>query len=423
MAKHRSSRAAGKRGRAVSVVEDTPAAQEPIDVEVASPAVAVLNTMQNDNIFDLYSVGHEEVTREMCDRGEEVPFQHSIQIIGPHGEIVRVTALFDGCAMVSAMCVTVFEKVKHRLGKWRKSVRKLRMGNGTIVPSLAAWRGKVQVGGIEVEGAFEVFDSGGSWAFLLGKPMLRSFQAKQAYEPDTVTIRNKDNKKVKLHNEIKKPRAGGDIPGMNLTLDVKQRDAIAGGSSETNPPSREVPHNVLDDSTETHTDTTTFPVNFTTTVDLEAILTRESNPHKAERVARIIQEVTIGPDVTHNQRQAVQELIKEYADCFALSIKEVNTIPGAVHKLNIPEGATFRTKIPPRSYNPDQRAFVDTKVNEMLEAGIIRPIHPSEVRFVAQTVLARKVHDGQGLSIEELKHKINDQCTKSGLPSKFEMPP
>jgi hypothetical protein len=89
-------------------------------------------------------------------------------------------------------------------------------------------------------------------------------------------------------------------------------------------------------------------------------------------------------------------LIREYADCFALSIKEVNAIPGAVHKLNIPEGATFRTKIPPRSYNPDQRAFINAKVNEMLEAGIIRPIHPSKVRFVAQTVLAQKTHDGQG---------------------------
>ena len=113
----------------------------------------------------------------------------------------------------------------------------------------------------------------------------------------------------------------------------------------------------------------------------------------------------------------------EYADCFALSIKEVNAIPGAVHKLNIPEGITFCTKIPPRSYNPDQRAFVDAKVNEMLEAGVIRPIHPGEVRFVAQTVLAQKAHDRQGLSIEELKHKVNEQCIQHGLPGKFEMPP
>jgi hypothetical protein len=66
---------------------------------------------------------------------------------------------------------------------------------------------------------------------------------------------------------------------------------------------------------------------------------------------------------------------------------------------------------------------VDAKVDEILEAGIIHPIHPSEVRFVTQTVLAQKVHEGQGLSIEELKHKVNEQCTKHGLPSEFEMPP
>ena len=133
--------------------------------------------------------------------------------------------------------------------------------------------------------------------------------------------------------------------------------------------------------------------------DPDAVLTRESNPHKPEWVKKIIQEITIGPDVTQEQRQIVQELLKEYVDCFALSIKEVNAIPGAVHKLNIPEGATFWTKIPPRSYNPDQWAFVDAKVNEMLKARIIRPIHPSEVKFVAQTVLAQKTHEGQGWSI------------------------
>ena len=88
----------------------------------------------------------------------------------------------------------------------------------------------------------------------------------------------------------------------------------------------------------------------------DPILTRKHDPYKPECVERILQEVTMGPDITEVQCQAVRKLIKEYADCFALSIKEVNVIPGAVHKLNIPEGATFRTKIPPRSYNPDQQA-------------------------------------------------------------------
>ena len=84
------------------------------------------------------------------------------------------------------------------------------------------------------------------------------------------------------------------------------------------------------------------------------MLTQETKPHKPERVRRIIQEVTIGPDVTNEQRQSIHNILEEFANCFALSIKEVNLIPHAVHKLNIPDGATFRTKIPPRCYNPDQ---------------------------------------------------------------------
>ena len=415
----------GKWRRAVSVVEDTQAAREMSNkdvVEIISPAVDVLSTTQNNNIVDLYSVGHKEVTRTMCDTGVEVPFQNTLHLLGPQGEIVRVTALFDGCAMVSAMCVTVFEKVKHRLGEWRMSDKQLRMGNGVIIPSLAVWRGKMRLAEVTVEGEFEVFDSGGSWAFLLGKPLLRTFQAEQAYETDTVSIYNNNNKRITLLNEINIPRTGGDKPGVNLTLDVKQHDRTTGGSSIMNPPPREVPNDSIRDLSETNTNTTALPVNITTTTQ-EAILTREHDPYKPERVKRILQEVTIGPDITEAQRTTVQELLKEYADCFALSIKEVNAIPGAVHKLNIPEGATFRTKIPPRSYNPDQRAFVNAKVDEMLEAGIIRPIHPSEVRFVAQTVLAQKAHDGQGLSIEELKYKVNKQCLQHGLPNEFDLPP
>ena len=430
MVEHNFNGTAGKRGRAVSVVEDMPTAQRSASVEraeVSSSATNVLNIEQNNNLIDLYSVGHEKVTRTMCDTGVEVPFQNTLQLLGPQGEVVRVSALFDGCAMVGAMCVTVFDKVKHRLGKWEKSNKKLRMGNGTIVPSLAVWKGKMRLGKITIEGEFEVFDSGGSWAFLLGKPLLRLFRAKQAYWQDTVSICGEDNREETLVNEIRRPRVTEDRPEVNLTLDVKQCEMIAGGSSEMKPPSREVPHNKPYEPTETHTDETNLSVNILSAekpeIEPSAILTRKEEPYKPERVEKIIQEVTIGPDITDDQRRIVHDLLKEYADCFALSIKEVNVIPGAVHKLNIPENTEFRTKIRPRAYNPDQRVFINTKVDEMLEAGIIRSIHPSEVRFVAQTVLAQKTHEGQGLSIEALKHKVNEQCIKYGLPGEFDIPP
>ena len=124
----------------------------------------------------------------------------------------------------------------------------------------------------------------------------------------------------------------------------------------------------------------TTPVYVTSTEPLdtepEFLFTWKSYPCKPECIKKIIQEITIGPDITDKQCQTIHKLLEEYADCFALSIKEVNAIPGAVHKLKIPEGATFQTKIPPRSYNPDQQAFMNAKVDEMLEAGIICPIHP-----------------------------------------------
>jgi len=40
---------------------------------------------------------------------------HWLWLHGPQGEVVRANALFNGGAMVGAMCLSLFEKVKHRL--------------------------------------------------------------------------------------------------------------------------------------------------------------------------------------------------------------------------------------------------------------------------------------------------------------------
>ena len=78
----------------------------PADVEeLVSPETHVLDRVSaNKNIIDLYEVGHRTVTREVCeDKSTEIPFAHQLKIHGPRGEIVRVSALFDGAAMVAAM--------------------------------------------------------------------------------------------------------------------------------------------------------------------------------------------------------------------------------------------------------------------------------------------------------------------------------
>ncbi|KAG2336352.1 hypothetical protein BDR05DRAFT_896846, partial [Suillus weaverae] len=128
-----------------------------------------------------------------------VPFIHQITLNRPKGEAVRVRALFDDGAMVAAMCTSVFDKVKHRLGNWSPSEKKLRMANGSIVNSDAKWLGIIEVGGVQVKGEFEVFNSGGGWAFLFGKPLLQSFKAEHDYKTDSIRISD-DSQSATIYN-------------------------------------------------------------------------------------------------------------------------------------------------------------------------------------------------------------------------------
>ena len=173
-------------------------------------------------------------------------------------------ALFDGGAMVAAMCTSIFYKVQHCLGNSAPSKCLLQMANGVIEPSKRWWEGLIKLGNVTANGQFEVFDSRGGWGFLFSKPLLRLFKATHDYKADTVTIQDPSTQETTiLHNQIHLPIAEvADNQGISLTLDVKQWENIVGGSSAMKPPSRQVPtsiHNTpksKDDETEVdeHTD-------------------------------------------------------------------------------------------------------------------------------------------------------------------------
>jgi hypothetical protein len=200
---------------------------------------------------------------------------------------------------------------------------------------------------------------------------------------------------------------GGEVksPPREVTIDLKI-DSSAWNANEESIES-------LDDSTQVHGITA---VNDDT-------YTRHTELFKAKHVKWIISQVTVEPDITLEQRSKVDELIAEFADCFVLAMTEVNAVPGAIHKLNIPSDARFHTKLTQRSLNPAQKAYLHAKVDDMMAAGIIALIHPRDVRAVAPVVFAKKTHEGQGLPLDELKHRVNDQCVKLGLPSAEELPP
>ncbi|KAF8809738.1 hypothetical protein BYT27DRAFT_7029334, partial [Phlegmacium glaucopus] len=154
------------------------------------------------------------------------------------------------------------------------------------------------------------------------------------------------------------------------------------------------------------------------------LLTRKTDPHNQARVAAILAEITIGHDLTQAQREAVCKLISEYAECFALSMSEVLPVKGASHHLDIPQDRQFRTRINQRPQSPPQKEFFNGVIDKMLEADIIRPIAHQDVKCCGATTLAKKAHEGNGLTLNMLKHRVNDECIAAGFPSAFEnLPP
>jgi hypothetical protein len=58
----------------------------------------------------------------------------------------------------------------------------------------------------------------------------------------------------------------------------------------------------------------------------------------------------------------------------------------------------------------------------MVKAGIIEWAPPELIKCMATMVIAQKAHKMNGLSEEELKQRVNDQCQSTGKAPAFELP-
>jgi len=178
-------------------------------------------------------VGSEEPDEFQLTPFPEVPFVHGIALNGPNGSVVRVRGVFDSGAMVNALCSAVYDKIKHRLSKLQPSKRRLRMANGSVIPSAGQWVGRITIGKATVICGFEVFPSGGSWGFLVGKPMQRLFSAIHNHATDEVSIPNDTGYEI-LVNEIHYKHVVDILAhvGLGPTSDIKQSGTFGGHSIE-----------------------------------------------------------------------------------------------------------------------------------------------------------------------------------------------
>ncbi|KAG2030204.1 hypothetical protein BDR03DRAFT_1017374 [Suillus americanus] len=282
------------------------------------------------------------------------------------------------------------------------------MANGNIVSSLAKWEGTIEINGVRARGEFEVFDSGGGWGFMFGKPMLQAFKAVHEYEMVTMVITDQ-YKEATLNNQIENTLNEEE----SLTLDNKHDKGIREANNKeeymkiSHSPyvpmgqwrltghqqwrqdkkrvkqlwqrlesGRQVQDKIECTTGERETirqsDIGVITTNDTLNpegqilgelpelppVDQDpSIYTRRTNPFKLERVAEIIRQVTIGNDLTEAERRELEQFIKDNADSFALSLQEVNIIPGAQLNLNVPEGKTFNLHTHQRPLTPEQLCF------------------------------------------------------------------
>jgi hypothetical protein len=391
----------GKRGRAVelgttSTTRKYEAEQQDRIIgstDIPSPVTTIITEC---NIVDLFSIGANKEIEEIEAMRVTRPFVHQVRFHGPQGEIIRVSANIDDGAMREVMSSSVFHKVKHRLGTTLPSTQLLRLANGVVIRSEAKWKGKVEVNGISTGVMFEVFDSGGKWDFLFGKTLLESFQAVHDYKLDEITLQGTEGRTT-ICNRIQV---------------AHQRQ-----------PTHTTPICTITDDAQPNGDEDLSEVDVRALKNNVKLFTRLTSPHKPERVQEVLRLVTIGDDLSTDEKHKVRHLISSFADIFALSVSEVKVVEDAVHHLDIPPDATFSMKVHQKPLTPPQRRYLYESIDTMLEAGVIEPCKPDDVKCISATTLAQKAHQGKGLSLGELQHRVNDQCTASGMETKFDLPP
>ena len=91
--------------------------------------------------------------------------------------------------------------------------------------------------------------------------------------------------------------------------------------------------------------------------------------------------------------------------------------------VDIPEDAVFLLKVNQCPLTQAQKEFYLPLLDKFEAAGILRPIRSDEVRAVHLTVLAQKAHGAPGLTMDEIRWIVEDQCREVGAVPNQDLPP
>ncbi|KIK21574.1 hypothetical protein PISMIDRAFT_73034, partial [Pisolithus microcarpus 441] len=113
------------------------------------------------------------------------------------------------------------------------------------------------------------------------------------------------------------------------------------------------------------------------------------HPPRIEAIWKAVRCGSLPPD----KLKRVCNKIAEFADTFALSVKEVKPVMFMKFRLNVPKDAKFLLKVSQKPLMQAQKEWYLPVLDEFNNAGILRDIRSDEVKAVHPTVLAHwKAH-------------------------------
>lgn len=119
---------------------------------------------------------------------------------------------------------------------------------------------------------------------------------------------------------------------------------------------------------------------------------RTQEPFSEARVEEILSKIEIGPDLTIEQHAKVRALICEYADIFALSLKEVLFVDWYTHKLNL----------------------------EVENMHVVQHVPGEFIKALSSTNFAPKDVGKLSMTRTDILCQVNAECICNGLPSFWE---
>ncbi|KAG8926440.1 hypothetical protein FRC01_008858 [Tulasnella sp. 417] len=338
------------------------------------------------------------------------------------------------------------------MGALGTSNRTLVVASGERIQSEGRWSGWISMGEERAEVDLEVFDSKGTFGILLGKPFLAGIGAVQDYAKDALRVGGRTVQRVV---RIEAP------PGIGHPVQLAQEEEVVrwleaiiagrsspeegeeegseaetegdGGDSESDTSDGGSAASELEDGSEgevvegERSDEATYGGGERMDdlpeegAEVQAVHSEGQsrtilNPFAEERLTSILTQVQIGPDLSVEEHAQVEALVREFADVFTLSLREVKPVDFIEHKLTIKEGATLPTRVHQRPLTEVQKAWYLGVLDEMEAAGICCRIPAEEVKCVSATTLAPKDSGGGGMTREEIIARANELCQGSGLP-------